>query len=302
MNTVTTNRPVEPAPAPAPAIESMYLDPAQAQALLRLVETAPAVRRRSHFFVWLQSHAQTLLPHKVAVCGAWNRHRRQVEFDVFNSIALSPTLMSALAGSSPPLMTAFTRHWIEGDGRPFLMTLASDAPRELGPAVDEMQRAGLSHVAVHGVSRPERRHEIESLFLLAGGGGTALGSLLQTIELLIPHLHATYLRAQGLERELAAQPSAPAASSTAARRPAVTARERQILHWVREGMSNHEIGAVLGISALTVKNHVQKILRKLGASNRAQAVAMALQSRLITGHGGEFDREAAEAGTDGAKR
>jgi DNA-binding CsgD family transcriptional regulator len=41
-------------------------------------------------------------------------------------------------------------------------------------------------------------------------------------------------------------------------------------------MSNQQIGVKLGISALTVKNHVQKILRKLGASNRAQAVAIAM--------------------------
>ena len=70
---------------------------------------------------------------------------------------------------------------------------------------------------------------------------------------------------------------APAPAPTTAR-PAtpITLREREILMWVRDGLSNHAIGAKLGISALTVKNHVQKILRKLGASNRAQAVAIAM--------------------------
>ena len=42
-----------------------------------------------------------------------------------------------------------------------------------------------------------------------------------------------------------------------------------------------QIGEVLSISPLTVKNHVQKILRKLGASNRAQAVSKALSLGLI---------------------
>ena len=67
--------------------------------------------------------------------------------------------------------------------------------------------------------------------------------------------------------------------------PRVTPREVQILAWVREGKNNQEIGMALGISALTVKNHVQKILRKLGASNRAHAVALAMQFRLL---GDEF--------------
>jgi DNA-binding CsgD family transcriptional regulator len=61
----------------------------------------------------------------------------------------------------------------------------------------------------------------------------------------------------------------------------VTVREQQILRWVREGLSNQEIAEVLAISPLTVKNHVQKILRKLNAGNRAQAVALALARHLI---------------------
>lgn len=61
----------------------------------------------------------------------------------------------------------------------------------------------------------------------------------------------------------------------------VTERERQILRWVRDGKSNQQIADVLGIGPLTVKNHIQKILRKLGAGNRAQAVAQALARNLI---------------------
>jgi DNA-binding CsgD family transcriptional regulator len=65
----------------------------------------------------------------------------------------------------------------------------------------------------------------------------------------------------------------------------VTAREQQILQGMREGLSNQAIGALLGISPLTAKNHVQKILRKLQASNRAQAVALALARQLIDAAG-----------------
>ena len=46
-------------------------------------------------------------------------------------------------------------------------------------------------------------------------------------------------------------------------------------------MSNQQIADQLGISSFTVKNHVQKILRKLGARNRAHAVALAITHDLL---------------------
>jgi DNA-binding CsgD family transcriptional regulator len=50
---------------------------------------------------------------------------------------------------------------------------------------------------------------------------------------------------------------------------------------MREGKTNAEIAEVLAISPLTVKNHVQRILRKLDAANRAQAVGLAIQRNLL---------------------
>jgi DNA-binding CsgD family transcriptional regulator len=76
-------------------------------------------------------------------------------------------------------------------------------------------------------------------------------------------------------------PTPQPALAGAVRSGGITERERQILSWLREGMSNNEVGVVLGISALTVKNHVQKILRKLNAANRAQAVARAMSMNLL---------------------
>ena len=61
----------------------------------------------------------------------------------------------------------------------------------------------------------------------------------------------------------------------------MTGREIEILGWVQEGKSNQEIGVILNLSPLTVKNHVQKILRKLDVRNRAQAVSKATAMRLI---------------------
>lgn len=58
-------------------------------------------------------------------------------------------------------------------------------------------------------------------------------------------------------------------------------REIEILKLVAKGLTNKEIGADLNISPHTVKNHLQRILEKVGAENRAQLVAMTIQAGLI---------------------
>lgn len=58
----------------------------------------------------------------------------------------------------------------------------------------------------------------------------------------------------------------------------LTTREREALTWVAEGKSDWEIAMILGLSETTVRFHVDNARRKLGAVNRAQAVARLLTS------------------------
>jgi DNA-binding NarL/FixJ family response regulator len=64
--------------------------------------------------------------------------------------------------------------------------------------------------------------------------------------------------------------------------PALTPRERTVLEHLARGLGNKQIAAALGISERTVKFHVSAIFTKLGAANRADAVARAAQAGLIT--------------------
>jgi len=56
--------------------------------------------------------------------------------------------------------------------------------------------------------------------------------------------------------------------------PFLTARERQVLEYVRAGLSNKEIGVHMSLAESTVKNHVHHLLEKLGVRTRAQAAAL----------------------------
>jgi transcriptional regulator EpsA len=272
-------------------LDSLHLSPAEAQALLRMIEAAPEVRRRYQFFNWLQGQVHPLLRHHVALCGAYSRVRRQLLFEVFNSVPLSPGALQQLASPGSRLLQHLAQAWVQGEARPQVRALADVAQAAPGDELQALAAAGVQQLMVHGVSLPDRPHELVTLFVLAGDGpaprdgGTHLGRLL---ELAVHPMHAALLRMLSFERELGAQPvrAAPGpAVPVVQRTPRVTAREAQILSWVREGMNNQQIGTELGISALTVKNHIQKILRKLGASNRAHAVALAMQWRLLNDDG-----------------
>jgi two-component system nitrate/nitrite response regulator NarL len=64
-------------------------------------------------------------------------------------------------------------------------------------------------------------------------------------------------------------------------RPVMSARERETLTLIAEGLSAPEIGRALHLSTATVKTHLQHIYGKLGVSERAAAVAEAMRRGLL---------------------
>jgi DNA-binding CsgD family transcriptional regulator len=123
------------------------------------------------------------------------------------------------------------------------------------------------------------------------GGGVAsffyLGALAEPLDarqaeilcMLAPHLHRVLLK-------LAQSNRAPAAAeSTRSTRKAtggLTRREAEILKWIYHGKTNSETAVILGISELTVRNHMQKLMLKMGVGNRTQAVVKALQNNIFS--------------------
>jgi two-component system, NarL family, nitrate/nitrite response regulator NarL len=105
-------------------------------------------------------------------------------------------------------------------------------------------------------------------YLLREGSRTDLGVTVQSATrgetLCPPYIAATLLRrvaSLAAERRLSATPSH------------LTARERQVLGLIDQGLSNREISQRLGIEIRTVKNHVHNILEKLQVHRRGEAAA-----------------------------
>jgi DNA-binding CsgD family transcriptional regulator len=126
---------------------------------------------------------------------------------------------------------------------------------------------GMNGGYTHG-SRPRAPREYGSMFCFLGPAMKPDVRTEAILERINPHLHLALSRALDGRRQVKVK-------------LALSARETEVLEWVKEGKSAWEASVILGISERTVRFHVANIMRKLGASNRAQAVAIALQLGLV---------------------
>jgi DNA-binding CsgD family transcriptional regulator len=79
-----------------------------------------------------------------------------------------------------------------------------------------------------------------------------------------------------------AGPARPVGGATVSEAGAVlTAREREVLRLMADGLGNKGIGAALGISSHTAKYHVASVLAKLDAQSRTEAVMKGLREGLL---------------------
>lgn len=101
--------------------------------------------------------------------------------------------------------------------------------------------------------------------------GTAMLHALRLILCGVPYYPAEVLVADAAPAIAADQPGerSPLAS--------LTRREYEILTQLVGGASNKEIAKVLGLTEITIKSHLRNVFRKIGATNRTQAVALALR-------------------------
>jgi DNA-binding NarL/FixJ family response regulator len=107
-------------------------------------------------------------------------------------------------------------------------------------------------------------------YLLKGASGEEIARGIRTV-----HGGGSSLEPR-IARTLLAEVSAPRRTTTG-----LSDRERQVLRLVADGLPTKQIATNLSITERTVKFHVNSIMRKLGADNRAQAVALAAQRGLL---------------------
>lgn len=68
-------------------------------------------------------------------------------------------------------------------------------------------------------------------------------------------------------------------------KPSLTQRQKTILESITRGLSNDEISLQMDLSKTRIKQHIYELYEKLGAANRAEAVAIAMRMRLLDRRG-----------------
>lgn len=260
-----------PARPAGEAASPLLLDALLLEALVLNLEAALRVHVRSHFFTWTQGLLQSLLPHDVLICALRGAGPSSFRIDSYSTIVADARHFEELLLRDPAVVPDLARAWKERRFLPLEYEAGDAGLLWSGPFGRELARLGVTRALAHGVHDIDG--EARSLFVLAARPDTGVPRP-RFAEVLVPFLHTAWIRSQILEAR--AGPAIAAAGAGV-----LTPREQEILRWIYLGKSNGEVGSILSISPLTVKNHVQKILRKLNVVNRAQAVGKALGARIL---------------------
>lgn len=255
------------------------LSPEQGALYLEIVHASLRVTQREHFFPWLQGCFQYLLPHEIMVCGIEASGGAGYRFESYSSVRYF-TEKHAEEATTPHegLIWRAMKSWRQ-TRRPVM--LGNDLPTgdhggfvvPFAEPKENLQKSELRNIVAHGMSSDDGG--ISTFFSFSRVPDKSSGYYAYLLELLVPHLHAAVVRSSARDNSLMQKP----ASSASGRE--VTDRELEILHWLNMGKTNWEIAQILGISPLTVKNHVQNILRKLDVQNRGHAALKASKIGLI---------------------
>jgi transcriptional regulator EpsA len=262
------------ADAPAAANESSpaRLNEDQRESLLLNIDVSLRVHTRPQLFSWVQGALQSLIPHEILVCGLQEGRQTSMRVDSFSTAPVDCAKLNELFQQDVSLVPHLIKLWEEN--RCQAITCETErGPFASGTLARELLRVDVSSVLAHGTH--DASGNMTSFFVFAGRPGALGGKQTYLADLVVPYLHAAWVRSQ------VTWPLDRAGANKPAKAGILTPREQQILQWIYHGKSNIEIGMILEISPLTVKNHVQKTLRKLNVLNRTQAVGKALALRLV---------------------
>jgi transcriptional regulator EpsA len=234
-----------------------------------------SVNVRSHFdvFVWLQGDMQRYLPHNIMIAAWGDFSTGAVQHDIISAMAGVRSNNSNPETITPMLLQLFAR-WKEFGNRPLSLNIGdggflledANLKCELGDALQQMRSA-----MVHGINDERGSHDC--LYVTFSTQDCMDDNVRGAMSMVLPYIDAALRQVEHLPHQAHVQINrADPPDSKFVPEHDLSDRELEILQWVTLGKTNPEIGSILDISTFTVKNHLQRVFKKLDVSNRAQAV------------------------------
>jgi len=246
-----------------------------------LITEVFGVRRHIDLMRWLQGDVQQNLPHDILIAAWGDFHLGVIYYDIVSAMP-GVRSESALAEAMTPLLSGLFNRWLALDRAPYALNAGEDgfswdSVATSGPIAVAMQN--MRSALVHGINDQRGRHDC--LYVLLSTTPNRRRDERNALELLLPYID-TALRQVDLlpnqyptrKNHLRSAAESPAEEATPANESgALSEREAEIMRWVAKGKTNGEIGSILNVSSFTIKNHMQRIFKKLDVFNRAQAVS-----------------------------
>ncbi len=151
--------------------------------------------------------------------------------------------------------------------RPQYMTNTWKKHRQRDEIISLCLDFGIREGYAHG-SRPLARGQNGSMFCFSGSSMERDIRTEAILEIIVPHLHLAFSNIfsnRGPDDN----------------KVVLSAREKEVLNWLKQGKSSWDIAVILAISESTVNYHIYNIMGKLDVSNRPQAVAVAARLGII---------------------
>lgn len=218
---------------------------------------------------------QNYLAHDIMIAAWGNFQSGVIQHDVISALEGARSTNSNVE-TITPLLLDFFRRWAAAGSKPFALTAtdigfaleADGLKRGLDQALQTMQYA-----MVHCIN--DERSSYDCLYAAFRIKENFTESDREIMTMVLPYVDLALRQVELLPHQSpdSAVITHPLIYDLLQSR-GLSAREIEILQWVTLGKTNPEIGKILRISEYTVKNHMQRIFKKMNVSNRAQAVGL----------------------------
>lgn len=242
--------------------QAVILSKMEQEYLLRIIESAAGLRDLRQFFLWSQGQLQALLPHQLMVCMQFDADGILQRLEAIHGSVIDEPVLRQLCDRHTGLAVQLARHCSASGNFPCMADLRDATPqRALAGFQPQLAACGFDNLLIDG-SGPVSGSA--TVFMLLGLPMRPGPRHAYFLALLLPQLHLAMARLAGLA---VVQPGTLRGGQRS-----LSGREAEVMHWLRAGKRNEEIAQILGLSALTVRNHLQRIYRVLGVRNRTEAV------------------------------
>jgi transcriptional regulator EpsA len=258
------------------ANSSDCLSAEQLVVFMDVISDSLRITQRTQLFNWLQGGFQYLLGHELIVYGVKSAESDLYRFEYFTSTRyFTDDHFNAIIQPESGLISHVLKIRQKNDFPIYVTNSVAESEQKNHSVinVDEAQltNSELKYFVLHGFG--DSQNKMSSVVLFARLHKEPSVNHAHILELMMPHLHCALVRVSSSKNSVML--------SATKENSILTKRELEILQWLHMGKTNWEISSILEISPLTVKNHVQNILRKFDVQNRSQAVVRAAKLGLI---------------------